>query len=98
MQVFYTLGCEIMRQIRTFNLSKHVVDDMNAQIRRGYRSQFVEEAINDKLQKKAEFNLDDFKITELLGHIELFRFSSLTKLERVFIRDMIDRLRKDGEV
>ena len=87
-----------MRQIRTFNLSKHVVDDMNAQIRRGYRSQFVEEAINDKLQKKAEFNLDDFKITELLGHIELFRFSSLTKLERVFIRDMIDRLRKDGEV
>ena len=87
-----------MRQIRTFNLSKHVVDDMNAQIRRGYRSQFVEEAINDKLQKKAEFNLDDFKITELLVHIELFRFSSLTKLERVFIRDMIDRLRKDGEV
>ena len=87
-----------MRQIRTFNLSKHVVDDMNAQIRRGFRSQFVEEAINDKLQKKAEFNLDDFKIVELLGHIELFRFSSLTKLERVFIRDMMDRLRKDGEV
>ena len=87
-----------MRQIRTFNLSKHVVDDMNAQIRRGYRSQFVEEAINDKLQKKAEFNLDDFKIVELLGHIELFRFSSLTQLERVFIRDMMDRLRKDGEV
>ena len=87
-----------MRQIRTFNLSKDVVDHMNAQIRRGYRSQFVEEAINDKLQKKAEFNLDDFKITELLAHIELFRFSSLTKLERVFIRDMIDRLRKDGEV
>ena len=87
-----------MRQIRTFNLSKHVVDDMNAQIRRGYRSQFVEEAINDKLQKKAEFDLDDFKIVELLGHIELFRFSSLTQLERVFIRDMMDRLRKDGEV
>ena len=87
-----------MRQIRTFNLAKHVVDDMNAQIRRGYRSKFVEEAINDKLQKKAEFNLDDFKIVELLGHIELFRFSSLTQLERVFIRDMMDRLRKDGEV
>ena len=87
-----------MRQIRTFNLSKHVVDDMNAQIRRGFRSQFVEEAINDKLQKKAEFNLDDFKIVELLGHIELFRFSSLTKLERLFIRELIDRLREDGEV
>ena len=87
-----------MRQIRTFNLAKHVVDDMNAQIRRGYRSQFVEEAINDKLQNKAEFNLEDFKIVELLGHIELFRFSSLTQLERVFIRDMMDRLRKDGEV
>tara|TARA_Y100000004_G_C8841848_1_gene380850 strand:- start:569 stop:832 length:264 start_codon:yes stop_codon:yes gene_type:complete len=87
-----------MRQIRTFNLAKHVVDDMNAQIRRGYRSQFVEEAINDKLQKKAEFNLDDFKIVELLGHIELFRFSSLTKLERLFIRELMDRLRKDGEV
>lgn len=87
-----------MRQIKTFNLSKHVVDDMNAQIRRGYRSQFVEEAINDKLQKKAEFNLDDFKIVELLGHIELFRFSSLTKLERLFIRELMDRLRKDGEV
>ena len=87
-----------MRQIRTFNLSKHVVDDMNAQIRRGYRSQFVEEAINDKLQKKAEFNLDDFKLIELLGHIELFRYSSLTKLERLFIRELMDRLRKDGEV
>lgn len=88
----------MMRQIRTFNLSKHVVDDMNAQIRRGFRSQFVEEAINDKLQKKAEFNLDDFKIVELLGHIELFRFSSLTKLERLFIRELMDRLRQDGEV
>lgn len=87
-----------MRQIRTFNLSKHVVDDMNAQIRRGFRSQFVEEAINDKLQKKAEFDLDDFKIVELLGHIELFRFSSLTKLERLFIRELMDRLRQDGEV
>jgi len=87
-----------MRQIRTFNLSKHVVDDMNATIRRGYRSQFVEDAINDKLQKKAEFNLDDFKIVELLGHIELFRYSSLTKLERLFIRELMDRLRKDGEV
>lgn len=87
-----------MRQIRTFNLSKHVVDEMNSTIRRGYRSQFVEDAINDKLQKKAEFNLDDFKIVELLGHIELFRYSSLTKLERLFIRELMDRLRKDGEV
>ncbi len=86
-----------MRQIRTFNLSKHVVDEMNATIRRGYRSQFVEDAINDKLNKKAEFNLDDFKLVELLGHIELFRYSSLTKLERLFIRDMMDRIRQDGE-
>lgn len=86
-----------MRQIRTFNLAKHVVDEMNATIRRGYRSQFVEDAINDKLNKKAEFNLDDFKLTELLGHIELFRYTSLTKLERLFIRDMIDRLRDGGQ-
>ena len=70
---------------------------MNATIRRGYRSKFVEDAINDKLNKKAEFNLDDFKLVELLGHIELFRYSSLTKLERLFIRDMMDRIRQDGE-
>ena len=86
-----------MRQIKTFNLAKHVVDDMNAGIRRGYRSQFVEDAIHEKLQRKASFDLDDFKITELLVHIELFRFSSLTKLEREFLRSMIDRLRVEGE-
>ena len=40
-----------MRQIRTFNLAKHVVDDLNKTVRRGYRSKFVEDAIQDKLDR-----------------------------------------------
>jgi metal-responsive CopG/Arc/MetJ family transcriptional regulator len=43
-----------MRQIRTFNLAKHVVDDLNREIRRGYRSKFVQDAIQDKLDRKAK--------------------------------------------
>ena len=84
----------MMRQIRTFNLSKHVVDDMNATIRRGYRSQFVEDAIQDKLNRKANFDLQDFKAWELLAHVRNTRFFSLTDLEKAFLQELWPKLKE----
>ena len=74
----------MMRQIRTFNLAKHVVDDMNATIRRGYRSQFVEDAIQDKLNRKANFDLQ----------VRNTRFSSLTDLEKAFLQELWPKLKE----
>lgn len=86
-----------MRQIRTFNLAKHVCDDLNKNVRRGYRSKYVENAIQEKLDRKANFELHDFKTTELLSHIRNTRFSKLTQLEKTLIDEMRDRLQELGE-
>ncbi len=86
-----------MRQIRTFNLAKHVVDDLNREIRRGYRSKFVQDAIQDKLDRKANFELHDFKTSELLLHIRNTRFTALNDLEKMFLDNLVDQLREKGE-
>ena len=86
-----------MRQIRTFNIAKHVVDDLNNNVRRGYRSKYVEDAIQDKLDRKASFELHDFKTSELLMHIRNTRFTKLTDLEKMLLDEMHDRLKELGE-
>lgn len=69
---------------------------MNTEIRRGFRSKYVENAIEEKLKRKAEFDLHEFKAFELIHHVELFRYSSLTKLEIMFLRELTDRLKEEG--
>lgn len=86
-----------MRKICTFNLPIDLVGEMNATIRRGYRSNFVENAIDEKLKRKANFELHDFKTTELLSHIRNTRFSQLTELEKMLIDEIRDRLLEKGE-
>lgn len=90
-------GVVKVRQIRTFNLSKHVVDNLNNNIRRGFRSQWVEDAISDKLNNKNNFELHDFKTSELLNHIRNTRFTKLTDLEKMLIDEMRIRLEQAGE-
>ena len=86
-----------MRQIRTFNLAKHVVDDLNKTVRRGYRSKFVEDAIQDKLDGKANFDLHDFKTSELLLHVRNTRFTKLNDLDKLYLDNLVDKLREIGE-
>lgn len=86
-----------MRKICTFNLPIDLVGEMNKTIRRGFRSKYVEMAIDDKLKRKANFDLHDFKTTELLSHIRNTRFSQLTDLEKMLIDEMRDRLSEKGE-
>lgn len=81
-----------MRKICTFNLPIDLVEEMNKTIRRGFRSDYVERAIDEKLKRKADFDLHDFKTSELLSHIRNTRFSKLTELEKVLIDDMRYRL------
>ena len=42
---------ESVRKICTFNLDINVVKEMNKEIRRGYRSNYVETAIKEKLKR-----------------------------------------------
>ena len=86
-----------MRKICTFNLDIDLVKDMNKSIRRGHRSQFVETAITEKLNRKAEHELHDYKTTELLMHIRNTRFSSLNDLDKSFLVNLVDRLLEKGE-
>ena len=86
-----------MRKICTFNLPIDLVSEMNKTIRRGFRSDYVERAIDEKLKRKADFDLHDFKTTELLSHIRNTRFSQLSDLEKMLIDEIRDRLLEKGE-
>ena len=86
-----------MRVIKTYNIDSETVKDLNNAVRPRYRSKWVEDAIQTKLDRKANFDLHDFKTTELLGHIRNTRFSKLTQLEKAFLDDMRDRLAEMGE-
>ena len=86
-----------MRKICTFNLPIDLVSEMNKTIRRGFRSDYVERAIDEKLKRKADFDLHDFKTTELLSHIRNTRFSQLSELEKMLIDEIRDRLLEKGE-
>ena len=86
-----------MRKICTFNLPIDLISEMNKTIRRGFRSDYVERAIDEKLKRKADFDLHDFKTSELLLHCRNTRFTKLTDLEKILIDEMIDRLRELNE-
>ena len=86
-----------MRVIKTYNINSKVIEDLNDNVRRRYRSKWVEEAIKEKLKRKNDFDLHDIPTWELLGHVETFRWTKLTKAERAVIRDIVDRLREAGD-
>lgn len=86
-----------MRKICTFNLPIELMKEMNMEIRRGFRSKFVETAIDEKLKRKATFELHDFKTSELLSHIRNTRFSKLTDLEKMLLDEMRIRLDQERE-
>jgi len=86
-----------MRKICTFNLPIDLMKEMNMEIRRGFRSKFVETAIDEKLKRKATFELHDFKTSELLSHIRNTRFSKLSDLEKMLLDEMRIRLDQEGE-
>ena len=86
-----------MRKICTFNLPIDLMKEMNMEIRRGFRSKFVETAIDEKLKRKATFELHDFKTSELLSHIRNTRFSKLSDLEKILLDEMRIRLDQEGE-
>ena len=86
-----------MRVIKTYNLNSKVVEDLNDNVRRRYRSKWVENAIKEKLKRKDDFDLHDIPTWEILGHVETFRWTKLTKAERAVIRDIVDRLKENGD-
>ena len=86
-----------MRVIKTYNLNSKVVDDLNDNVRRRYRSKFVEDAIKEKLSRKNDFDLHDLPTWELLSHVEIFRWTKLSKAERAILREIWERLKENGD-
>ena len=86
-----------MRVIKTYNINSKVVEDLNDNVRRRYRSKWVEDAIKEKLTRKNDFDLHDIPTWEILNHVEIFRWTKLTKAERAVIKDIVDRLRETGD-
>ena len=75
----------------------HLVKDLNKEIRRGYRSNFVEKAIEQKLKNQQTFDLHDINTLRLVNHLRLFRYSELTKLEMTMLEDIIARIEGDRQ-
>ncbi len=86
-----------MKKICTFNLSYHIIKDMNQQIRRGYRSAFVQDAIYEKLERVTSHSLDDYKTSRLLSHVRNFRWTKLTELEKTLLEELIHRLEAEDD-
>jgi hypothetical protein len=84
-----------MRQIKTFNLLLSTIKDLNDEVRRGYRSKFVEDAIRHRLDGLGAVDLHDLTTIRIASHLRNARFSELTKLERTMLEDLIARL--EGE-
>lgn len=81
-----------MRQIKTFNLRLSTIKDLNEEVRRGYRSKFVEDAIRARLDGLGAIDLYDLSTIRIVAHLRNARFSELTKLERTMFEDLIHRL------
>jgi len=81
-----------MRQIKTFNLRLSTIKDLNEEVRRGYRSKFVEDAIRHRLDGLGAVDLSDLTTIRIASHLRNARFSELTKLERTMLEDLIARL------
>ena len=81
-----------MRQIKTFNLRLSTIKDLNEEVRRGYRSKFVEDAIRARIDGMLSFELHDLSTIRIVSHLRNARFSELTKLERTMLEDLIARL------
>ena len=82
----------MVRKICTFNLDCNVIQDMNKEIRRGYRSSYVETAIKEKLKRLHDTDLTEFTTIRLLSHVRNARFSELTDLDKKYLEDLIARL------
>jgi len=85
-----------MRIIKTYNINSKVVENLNDNVRRRYRSQWVEDAIKEKLARKNDFDLHDIPTWELLSHVEVFRWSKISQAERLILRDIWHRLKEEG--
>lgn len=81
-----------MRQIKTFNLRLSTIKDLNQEVRRGYRSKFVEDAIRHRLDGLGAVDLNDLTTLRIVSHLRNARFSELTKLERTMLEDLMARL------
>jgi len=81
-----------MRQIKTFNLRLSTIKDLNEEVRRGYRSKFVEDAIRARLDGMGTIDLNDLTTLRIVSHLRNARFSELTRLERTMLEDLMARL------
>ena len=80
-----------MRSIRSYNIRKTTYDKLNAHIPRGYRSDFVDKAINNRIDGYEAFDLFDISTVRLASHLRL-RFEQLTEVEKTVLTALIERL------
>ena len=82
-----------MRSIRSYNIRKSTTDRLNATVPRGYRSDFVEKAIDARLNGYDDFDIYDISTIRLARALKL-RFAELTEVEKAVLADLIERLSK----
>ena len=82
-----------MRSIRSYNIRKTTYDRLNSTIPRGYRSDFVEKAIDARLNGYDDFDIYDISTIRLARALKL-RFAELTEIEKAVLADLIERLSK----
>ena len=82
-----------MRSIRSYNIRKTTYDRLNSTVPRGYRSDFVEKAIDARLNGYDNFDIYDISTIRLARALKL-RFAELTEVEKAVLADLIERLSK----
>ncbi len=80
-----------MRQIKTFNLRLTTIKDLNEEVRRGFKSEFVDKAIRHRLDGLGAIDLFDLSTIHIASHLRN-RTNDLTNTEKVMLLDLIERL------
>jgi len=79
-----------MKKQHLFTLDVDLVKELHRKIGRGYRSQFVEQAIRTRLSKEENFNLRDVNTRQLMASLLASlegRKDAAAEMIRVFLRE-----------
>lgn len=75
-----------MKKQHLFTLDINLIKDLHNKVGRGYRSQYVEDAIRKKLNNELEFNIEDITTTQLI--MELAYRGNIPKSGRSYLMEL----------
>ena len=85
-------GGRIMKKQHLFTIDVDLVKQLHKKVPRGYRSQFVERAIRNRINNEETFDIEDISTVQLLA--ELSYRGELSKTHRMYIMELFREVKE----